>query len=202
MPANKRRGKDEPDSDAHNKLGRNLRRERTLRKWSLKAASEATGVASSTLSKIENGIMSPTFDILQRIVQGMSLDLTGLLEDIPHPRIIGRRSITRAGEGVELRSSSYIHSLLATDLSFKKFLPFRSIVTARSMEEFGGLVKHRGEEFFMVLKGEVEFHSEFYNPARLRPGDSVYLDSQMGHALLSIGKEPAEVIWVSSTVLQ
>lgn len=70
------------------------------------------------------------------------------------------------------------------------------------MEEFGGLVKHRGEEFFMVLRGEVEFHSEFYNPARLRPGDSVYLDSQMGHALISVGKEPAEVIWISSTAFQ
>lgn len=179
-----------------NELGRKLHRERTLRKWSLQTASEATGVARSTLSKIENGAMSPTFHMLQSIARGMSIDLASLFQDNPHPGTIGRRSITKAGEGEPLRSSTYLHTLLATDLTNKKILPFRTRITARSREEFGDWVRHSGEEFFMVLSGEIEFHSEFYSVATLKPGDSVYLDSQMGHALIAVGKEPAEVIWI------
>ena len=38
---------------------------------------------------------------------------------------------------------------------------------------------HEGEEFILVLKGLVELHTEFYEPARLEAGDSAYIDSGM-----------------------
>ena len=50
--------------------------------------------------------------------------------------------------------------------------------------EFGGLIRHPGEEFSYVLEGELDFHSELYAPVRLRAGDSIYFDSEMGHAYL------------------
>ena len=71
-------------------------------------------------------------------------------------------------------------------------------IHATSIEEFGPLVRHGGEEWIYVTKGEIEVHSEFYQPERLREGDSIYLDSRMGHAYVSRSKGGAEVVSVCS----
>jgi quercetin dioxygenase-like cupin family protein len=62
-----------------------------------------------------------------------------------------------------------------------------SRVKARSLKEFGPLLKHAGEEFVFVIKGAIEVHTEFYAPERLDAGEGVYLDSRMGHAYLNAG---------------
>jgi hypothetical protein len=55
-------------------------------------------------------------------------------------------------------------------------------VRAKSLEEFGELVHHSGEEFIHVLEGRAEVHTEFYDSIVLEAGESVYIDSNMGHA--------------------
>ncbi len=180
-------------------LGAILRAERKKLGWTIERASEAMGVAPSTLSKTESGLMSPTFDLLQKIAKGMSIDLVKLFDTRATEGATGRRAIVPKGTGPKIVSGTYEHELLGTELSKKKFMPFRTRITARSLEEFGALVTHKGEEFLMVLAGEIELHTEYYAPARLGVGDSAYLDSLMGHALIAVGPEKvAEVIWVTS----
>jgi mannose-6-phosphate isomerase-like protein (cupin superfamily) len=79
--------------------------------------------------------------------------------------------------------------------------PLKARIRARSLDEFGGWVKHEGEEFLIVVSGEVRLFTKYYEPATLMPGDSVYLDSQMGHACVSIGSDDAQVIWVCTQVV-
>lgn len=179
-------------------LGEKLRAERLLRKWTLDIASQKTGVARSTLSKIENGIMSPTYDMLQRIAAGLSVDLAHIFGNHEESSVTGRRTITRNGEGIMLESGNYIHEFLATELSKKKFLPFRTVITGTDIHQFGELAQHSGEEFFYVLSGEVELHTEHYAPARLKTGDSAYFDSRMKHGLISIGDKEASILWICS----
>jgi transcriptional regulator with XRE-family HTH domain len=179
-------------------LGERLRKARLDGGWTLEDVSRRTGVARSTLSKIENGMMSPTFDILQKIVSGLSLDLVDLFDSRPHAPPPGRRSITRRGEGSRHPTRTYGLELLATDLIQKRFLPFKARIVARRLEDFDDWGRHDGEEFLLVLSGEVTLYTECYAPARLGPGDSAYLDSRMGHAVTSESKEDAEVLWVSS----
>jgi transcriptional regulator with XRE-family HTH domain len=179
-------------------LGERLRKARRDSGWTLGDASERTGVARSTLSKIENGMTSPTFDILQKIVIGLSLDLVDLFDSRPHAAPPGRRSITRRGEGSRHPTRTYGLELLATDLVGKQFLPFKARIVARRLEDFEVWGRHEGEEFLLVLSGEVIVHTEFYAPARLVAGDSAYFDSRMGHAVISVSDEDAEVLWVSS----
>lgn len=179
-------------------LGERLRAARRERGWTLEDASQRTGVARSTLSKIENGMMSPTFDILQKIVIGLSLDLAELFDSRPHSAPPGRRSITRSGEGSQHPTKTYSLELLATDLIQKQLLPFKARIVARRLEDFDVWGRHEGEEFLLILAGEVTVYTEFYAPARLGPGDSAYFDSRMGHAVISVSKDDAEVLWVSS----
>jgi mannose-6-phosphate isomerase-like protein (cupin superfamily) len=90
--------------------------------------------------------------------------------------------------------------VLATDLSHKEILPFKAKVTAHSLDDFDDWVRHQGEEFFCVLSGRVEVYTEFYEPVVLEVGDSTYFDSQMGHAVISVGEEDAEILWVCTGI--
>jgi uncharacterized cupin superfamily protein len=77
-------------------------------------------------------------------------------------------------------------------------VPILAKIHATSMEEFGPLLRHGGEEWIYVLRGEIEVHSEFYEPERLGVGDSIYLDSRMGHAYLSMTKSGPDILAVCS----
>ena len=181
-------------------LGQRLKRMRLDNGWTLEEVSRLTGVARSTLSKIENGQMSPTYDVLQRITRGTGLDIVELFDARRTSVPFGRRSVTRRGEGKAHRTATYAYEVLATDLSQKEILPFKARVSARSLDDFDGWVRHQGEEFICVLSGRVEVYTEFYEPVVLEVGDSTYFDSQMGHAVISVGEEDAEILWVCTGI--
>jgi len=151
------------------------------------------GLAVSTLSKLEKGSISLSYDKLLLISEGLGLDMASLVDPKPQqPRVpgltSGRRVLQRAGEGQVVETGSYRQTYLATELLNKKMTPIFVEIRARTLDEFvaefGGLIRHPGEEFSYVLEGELEFHSELYAPVRLRAGDSIYFDSEMGHAYL------------------
>lgn len=75
-------------------------------------------------------------------------------------------------------------------------VPIRARIEAASLEAFGPLERHGGEEFLIVLEGTVEVRTEHFAPVTLRRGEGVYLDSGMGHAYLSAGETDAEVLCV------
>jgi len=177
-------------------LGKRLRALRMQRDWTLASAAEKTGLARSTLSKIENRQMSPTFEVLQKIARGFGVDIADLFS-AGHPQsATGRRSITRKCTGRRHVTPTHRHELLNADLASKRMLPFRSSITARSLEAFDGWMHHDGEEFAYILKGKARIYSEHYEPVDLKPGDSIYLDGKMGHALISTGPTDAVVLWV------
>ena len=182
-------------------LGSKLKRLRSERNLTLEELGQRSGVSRSALSKIENGQVSPTYDVLQRISRGLNIDLVELFETRNHSAPIGRRNVTRASMGAPHLTSTYSLELLATELTRKKLLPFKARILARSIEEFDGWVCHEGEEFLLVLSGRVQVFTEHYSPVVLDPGDSIYFDSEMGHACVSVSKDPADVVWVCTGVM-
>jgi transcriptional regulator with XRE-family HTH domain len=179
-------------------LAQRLRALRQARAWTLKQAAAATGVAASTLSKIENSLLSPTYDNLIKIAAGLDLDVAELFTASDAHMGTGRRSLSRQGEGRQYETPYYDHRLLCTALSHKRMMPFHTRVKARSFDEFQDWSRHRGEEFVYVLEGEVQLYTEFYEPARLKAGESFYIDSRMGHRVISLSKDDAIVLWVST----
>jgi transcriptional regulator with XRE-family HTH domain len=180
-------------------LGTRLRQLRQAKRWTLETVAQRTGLARSTLSKIENEQMSPTFDVLQKVALGFEMDVSTLVahEEIVAP--LGRRSLTRTGQGKPYAMPNYDHEFLCADLARRKFTPIRTRIRARSFAEFPEWVRHSGEDFVLVMEGEIDFYSEFYEVTRLAAGDSIYYDSTMGHALVSVSPEDALVLWVTAT---
>ncbi|MFD4838719.1 helix-turn-helix domain-containing protein [Achromobacter sp. NPDC058515] len=179
-------------------LAHRLRALRQARAWTLKQAAAATGVSASTLSKIENSLLSPTYDNLIKIAAGLDLDVAELFTASDAHMGTGRRSLSRQGEGRQYETPYYDHRLLCTALSHKRMMPFHTRVKARSFDEFQDWSRHGGEEFVYVLEGEVQLYTEFYEPARLKAGESFYIDSRMGHRVISLSPEDAVVLWVST----
>ena len=179
-------------------LGERVRDLRKDRKWTLEQAAQKAGLARSTLSKIENGQMSPTYDALKKLAIGLEISFPQLFTPPQKDQINGRMAITRSGEGVNHITTTYEHELLGESLTKKRMLPYRARIRARNIDEFGGWVRHDGEEFLYVLTGVIKLYTEFYEPVEMRRGDSAYYDASMGHNVISTSAEDATILWVTS----
>ena len=180
------------------KLGQRIKDIRSKLGITLEEASQRTGLARSTLSKIENEQISPTFQAMQKLALGLQIDMPQLFEPPRRKVATARRDITKIGLGKPHPTPTYEHELLATQLSNKKMMPFKSRIHARNFDEYGDWVRHDGEEFLLILSGSVLFYSEFYEPVELAEGDSVYYDATMGHMLISTSEEDANILWVTA----
>ncbi|TKZ21231.1 helix-turn-helix domain-containing protein [Shimia litoralis] len=179
-------------------LGLRVRELRKARSWTLEQAAGQAGLARSTLSKIENGQMSPTYDALKKLAVGLEISVPQLFTPPQQDQVNGRMAVVKSGEGVHQATTTYEHELLAETLSKKAMLPYRARVRARSIDEFDGWVRHDGEEFLYVLTGVVRLYTEFYEPVEMRRGDSAYYDGTMGHNVVSVSDEDALILWVTS----
>jgi transcriptional regulator with XRE-family HTH domain len=179
-------------------LAERVRELRKARGWTLEQAAAQVGLARSTLSKIENGQMSPTYEALKKLAEGLAISVPQLFTPPSRGQVTGRMSVTKQGEGTAHVTTTYEHELLAGGLSRKQMLPYRARIRARKIEEFNGWVRHDGEEFLYVLTGTTRLFTEFYEPVDLRRGDSAYYDATMGHNLISTSAEDATVLWVTS----
>lgn len=179
------------------KPGAALRAFRRKQGWTLSVVREKTGLPVSTLSRIENDQISPTYDQLSKLSVGLDIDMAQLLSgdtEIAKPVQTARRSVNRAGDGQLLETATQSLRYLSVDLTNKQFAPIIAEVKARSLQEAGEFHRHDGEEFIFVVAGELELHTESYTPLNLCAGDSVYFDSGMAHAYVSVGKERCKIL--------
>lgn len=184
-------------------LGSLLRGLRLRNHWTLKEMSERTGIPLSTLAKVEHDRLTLTYDKLLQLSQRLNLRMSELFSeadgstDMP---ITARRSIGRLTSAVRVNTPNYEYFYMCPELRRKRMVPTVTRVRAHSIEEFGDLVHHPGEEYIYVLEGPVEIHTEFYEPVILQTGESVYIDSTMGHAyVLPKGQEEALVLGICSS---
>ena len=179
-------------------LGARVRELRKAKDWTLEQAAQEAGLARSTLSKIENGQMSPTFEALKKLAVGLGISVPQLFTPPSKGQVNGRMAFTVSGQGQAHITATYEHELLADQLTKKTMLPYRARVRARKMDEFEGWVRHDGEEFLYVLTGTIKLFTEFYEPIEMRRGDSAYYDATMGHNVVSTSEEDATILWVTS----
>lgn len=184
-------------------LGAVMRGIRARNGWTLKEMSAKSGIPVSTLSKVEHDRLTLTYDKLQQLSRRLNIRMSDLFAEGSEdntPRVTGRRSVGALDRAVRVVTDNYDYNYLCTDLRRKRMIPILTRIRAHSAREFGDLVRHQGEEFIYVLEGKIEVHSEFYDPVVLDAGQSIYLDSSMGHAyVVGEGCEEALVLAVCSS---
>jgi transcriptional regulator with XRE-family HTH domain len=190
--------------DSDEAIGRDLAQRiveiREERGLSLRKLATMSGIPLSTLSKVQNNLTTLTYPHLVRLASALGLELSQLFSKPEADVRAGRRAVTFNGQGLHEATTRYRFELLCADLAAKKMSPGIMEITARTLEEAGGLDNHEGEEF--IFSGEVTVLTEDYRPTALREGDSMYLDSSAGHAYVATGDGPARVLAVTTHMIR
>ncbi len=202
MPVDTIRSRSDPPSeDAPSDcpaIGPTLKHLRKQKGYSLAHLADAAGLSEATLSRIENGRTLVSAPHLYQLAQILDADISSFFVPDARPMGSGIRSVARADSAEPVVTDRFATNVLCADLSQKTMHPFLNEITARSLEDAGGLKAHRGEEFLHVLAGTIALHSEFYAPLALAAGDSLYFDAGMPHAYLNTGPEPARILIVTT----
>ena len=185
--------------DAALALGQRINALRKARGLSLAELGKSTGVSEATLSRVENEQTLISAHHLYHLAQALDVDITAFFADAGKAISTGIRSVSRRGDGIPLSTPRYEAQVLCTDIANKRMHPAIDVVTVRTLEEAGGYSRHDGEEFLHVLKGPLTLATEFYEPLVLETGDSIYFDSNMGHAYLSVDGAPAHILVIATT---
>jgi transcriptional regulator with XRE-family HTH domain len=173
---------------SHPTLGDVIRRLRSRRGWTLREMSDRTDIPVSTLSKVEHDRLTLSYDKLVQLSQKLEIPIADLFTEAAPSAgssVTGRRSIGRIADAVRVETPNYDYYYLCTELRQKRMVPILTRIRAKSLEEFGDLVSHSGEEYIHVLEGTIVVHTEFYDPVTLNTGEAIYIDSNMGHAYVA-----------------
>jgi transcriptional regulator with XRE-family HTH domain len=179
-------------------FGEKVRGVRSQKRLTLQDVAKLTKRSVSLLSQIETGKISPSFASMRIIADALGIPLSRLILDMDsevdetrESSLMGvreRKVLTTRG-GVQ-------HQLLSRNLA----LPFEflSIEIPPGSSTGEKAYTHDGVECGLLLEGELEIHvgRKIY---RMKPGDTITLNSSIPHNLFNRGKRKARAVWVNST---
>jgi len=173
-----------------------VRKLRLAKGWTLQELSDKSGVPLSTLSKLELGQSSLTYDKILRICSALDVDpgLSILQQASVTPSPSGRRAVIRAGEGESVPFGNHVAKVGAQDLLSKSFTPM--LLTLQPSDTRRQTLP--GEVYLHVLSGAALLHTDVYASLRLAVGDAVFFDGSTEHRLHAASDEPATVLMVIS----
>ena len=145
---------------------------------------ERSGMTLEEYAAYESGTKDFSFSHLFNIAEPLGVDLSDLLTG-DRPKLRGY-VLTRSGQGLAFdRRKQYHYQHLAYNFAHKLAEPF--IVTVE--QDAPGTVKqahsHEGQEFDYVLEGYLKIVLGG-NELLLGPGDSLYYDSSLAHAMYAV----------------
>jgi transcriptional regulator with XRE-family HTH domain len=162
----------------------------------LAEVSRRSGVAVSTLSKLENGQVTASMDTIFKVSRGLGVLFDNLVDTTVSAAPTGRWIVTRARQARRAPTALYDYSVYAAELVEKQMIPLVMHIKTRGVPRKEDWSTHRGEEFVLVLSGAIEIRTELYAPARLKAGDSVYFDSLMRHCFIAQSRETPVILSV------
>ena len=188
----------DPDDDAtpRQEFGRHLRQLRRDKGWTLAVLAERSGLAISTLSKAERGVISLTYDRLSLLARGLDVDLAALFHADGESFAPGSFAVARKGEFERQETANYVYEMLFPELWNKAMSPMMGSLKARQLVDFEDFVRHPGQEFLVVMQGRVTVFVEGREPVHLNQGDGLYFDSAVGHLYASDGDQDARILVV------
>lgn len=177
-------------------FGQRIRRLRGERSWTLADLSARSGLAISTISKAERGLIALTYDRLSQLANGLGCDMSAFFSDQGEGFAPGSLAVARKGEFKRQETGNYVYDMLFSDLWDKSMRPMMGTLKARELHQFSDFVRHGGQEFLIVLEGAVTVHLDGREPVYLEQGDSIYFDSTIGHLYTSDGETDARILVV------
>jgi len=162
---------------------------------SLREFSQQTGVAPSTIQKIETKKMIPSISVLMKIAQGLNKSLNYFIEEGEARTEV--QLIKKEGRRISYNAHC---RMFVEDLGARILDPIFDGIVLR-VKSGGGSdeeeLSHRGEELVYTLKGKIEFTIKGARYILTR-GDCLHFKSALPHSWKNVGKTEAEMIMITS----
>lgn len=173
-----------------------VRKLRVAKGWTLQELSDKSGVPLSTLSKLELGQSSLTYDKILRICAALDIDpgLSILQQASAAPAPSARRVVVRKGEGEHFSYGEHAAKVGGQDLLSKSFTPITLTLHANDSRR----QTLPGEVYLLVLTGTALLHTDIYAPLKLNGGDAIFFDGSTEHRLHAASQEPCSVLMIVS----
>ncbi len=177
-------------------LGLRLKYFRTKRGLSQAELAKLVGVTPSTISQVESNLIYPSLPALMKLAEVLSVDITSFFQD----REGGpRRVIFTSAEATEVKlpglpEASVAAKLLAPVDAELRAEPYLVEIPPRGTLSAHFFV-HKGEELGYLLTGrlQVRVGKAVYS---LRPGDVIYLTTDIPAEWKNPGQATARLLWV------
>ncbi|WP_375386135.1 helix-turn-helix domain-containing protein [uncultured Microbacterium sp.] len=169
-------------------IGPRLKSWREKRSMTLAELSAATGISSSTLSRLEAGKRAPNLELVVPIARALRLELDDIVpRKAPDPRVA--RTTTRTGE----TSYETLSAHSSPVQTYKVTLPAKPAGVTESPDP----KVHDGQEWLYVLSGRLRLVLGEQD-ITLGPGEAAEFDTRIPHWMSAAGAGPAEFLSIFS----
>ncbi len=180
-------------------IGREVKALRKQRGITVAELSASTGLSLGMMSKLENGLTSPSLTTLQALAQALSVPITAFFRRFEERReavhvpagqgLAIERAGTRAGHQYRLLGH------VGANSSGVVVEPYLIELTEES--DTFATFHHDGMEFLHMLEGEVTYRHgpDLYH---LKPGDSLFFDADAPHGPEILERLPARFLSIIS----
>lgn len=180
-------------------IGRSVRAFRRAQGMTVADLAGVTGLSIGMLSKIENGITSPSLTTLQILSHAFSTPVTSFFRGFEERREVQH---VKAGDHIEIerrgtRAGHQYHLLGHIGSNDSGVLVEPYMITLTTESDTFPAFQHDGIELLYMLEGEVEYrHGD--QLFHLKPGDSLFFDADAQHGPEVLVKLPARYLSVIS----
>jgi transcriptional regulator with XRE-family HTH domain len=190
-------------------IGSRITDERRARKITLRELAQLALISPAQLSNIETGKAKLNLAQLATIARALEISVTRLLpKSREFPFLVTRREVAATeqfraihpvtADGTSRQSHNFARPLAEAFIG-KRMVPALAEIHPLADSELT-LIGHHHEEFFFVLRGEVETQiktNDGFAKEITSAGDCLYLRSQLPHCHRSTNDQIAEVLSVS-----
>ena len=178
-------------------IGREVRAFRRQQGLTVADLAQITGLSIGMLSKIENGITSPSLTTLQVLSHAFSVPVTAFFKSYEERREVQH---VQAGDHIEVERrgtrAGHQYNLLGhigSNNSGVVVEPY--LITLSTEADTFPTFQHEGLELLYMLEGEVTYrHGD--KLFHLKPGDSLFFDADARHGPEVLNKLPAKYLSV------
>ena len=176
-------------------IGGEVREFRRKQNMTVVDLAKRADLSPGMLSKIENGVTSPSLSTLQALSDALHVPVTALFRRFEEAR---DATHVKAGKGLKIERrgtrAGHQYELLGRTTG-KRLVVEPYLITLTKESEVFPVFQHSGMEFIYMLDGEVGYrHSNKTYP--LKPGDSLFFDADAPHGPEELRKLPIRFLAV------
>ena len=183
-----------PENRLEASIGRQVREFRGKLNMTVSDLAKQAGLSAGMLSKIENGMTSPSLTTLQSLSAALNVPVTAFFRKYEEQR---DATLVKAGEGLTIERrgtrAGHQYQLLGHTIGNKPLVVEPYLVTLTESSDVFPIFQHAGLEFIYLLEGEVAYrHGNKLYP--MKPGDSLFFDADAPHGPEELRKLPIRLL--------